>query len=206
MCVSSDRQKMLRLLLHGDAGGFVVVIFGFREDEHQMTFQRLASQHTCPQQPLPGEQRGFIPQTWLRLLHRDYSTLQWYMPCLLCFLASSAGNFSFFPRVLVLETFCWQNSLSISAHRHGPGTCLPWDSPHVRMSGSHGFVPWGSLTLVSAQTNSSLPPSQAARPSAETHWIWKPGADTPELSKSTQTMSPVTLATLCSGIDRYLYY
>ena len=54
VCVSSDRGKMLRLLLHGDAGGFVVVIFGFREDEHQVTFQRLVPQYTCPRQPLPA--------------------------------------------------------------------------------------------------------------------------------------------------------
>lgn len=54
VCVSSDRGKMLRLLLHGDAGGFVVGFLGVREDEHQMTFQRLVPQYTCPQQPLPA--------------------------------------------------------------------------------------------------------------------------------------------------------
>lgn len=45
---------MLRLLLHGDAGGFVVGFFGVREDEHQITFQRLVPEYTCPQQPLPA--------------------------------------------------------------------------------------------------------------------------------------------------------
>lgn len=54
VCVSSDRGKMLRLLLHGDAGGFVVGFFGVREDEHQITFQRLVPEYTCPQQPLPA--------------------------------------------------------------------------------------------------------------------------------------------------------
>jgi len=33
VCGSSDRGRILRLLLHGDARGFGVVILGFREDE-----------------------------------------------------------------------------------------------------------------------------------------------------------------------------
>lgn len=46
VCGSSNRGKILRLLLHGDARGFGVVIFRFREGEHQMTLQRLVPQHT----------------------------------------------------------------------------------------------------------------------------------------------------------------
>lgn len=53
VCGSSDRGRTPRLLLHGDARGFGVVIFGFREGEHQLTFQRLVPQRSCPQQPLP---------------------------------------------------------------------------------------------------------------------------------------------------------
>lgn len=132
------------------------------------------------------EQWRFVPQTWLCLLHGDYLTLQWYMPCFGgVFFASSAGNFSFLPRVSVLETFSWQNSLSVPKHGRGPGTCLPQDFPSICISASQGFVPWGSLTLISAQTNSSLPPPRTARPNAETNQVWKPWADISELSKST---------------------
>lgn len=53
VCGSSDRGRTPRLLLHGDARGFGVVIFGFREGEHQLTFQRLVPQRSCPRQPLP---------------------------------------------------------------------------------------------------------------------------------------------------------
>lgn len=54
MCVSSDRGKIPRLFPRGDARGFGRVGVGFREDEQQMTLQRLVLQHMCPQQPPPA--------------------------------------------------------------------------------------------------------------------------------------------------------
>lgn len=47
VCGSEEphRKQMLRLLLHGDARGLGEVIFGFKADEHQITFQRLVPQH-----------------------------------------------------------------------------------------------------------------------------------------------------------------
>lgn len=163
-----------------------------------MTFQRLVPQHKSWAATV-CEQGGFIPRTWLRSPHRDYLTLQWYMPCLLCFSASSAGNFSFLLRASVLETFIWQDSPSIPVCGHGPGTCLPWDSPTIRMFRSSGFVPGGSLTVVSAH----FPPTFLSGPALRPARSGSPGQIHLNCQNLHQTMSPVASASSCTFVDIY---